>query len=121
MGHPDKVADQIPTAILDAILAQGSSRAWLRDPGHHGQVVLAGEVTTEALFDAAQIARDTIKEIAYTHPISLRLPLLRVLSAIHSQSPDIARASIRPRTMKRTRRGRSGAECSATVRPRPKS
>src|SRR5437016_1147951 len=77
MGHPDKVADQISDAILDAIL---------------GQVVLAGEITTEAYVDAAQIARDTIKEIGYTHPdIGFDYHSCGVLSALHSQSPDIAR------------------------------
>ena len=57
-----------------------------------GQVVLAGEVTTEAYIDAAQIARDTIKEIGYTHPeIGFDYQSCGVLTAIHSQSPDIAR------------------------------
>src|SRR5205823_6675363 len=69
MGHPDKVADQISDAILDAILAQDpKSRVACETLVTTGQVVLAGEVTTEAYVDAAQIARDTIKEIGYTHP-----------------------------------------------------
>jgi S-adenosylmethionine synthetase len=93
MGHPDKVADQISDAILDAILAQDhKSRVACETLVTTGQVVLAGEVTTEAYVDAAQIARDTIKEIGYVHPdIGFDYHSCGVLSAIHSQSPDIAR------------------------------
>jgi S-adenosylmethionine synthetase len=93
MGHPDKVADQISDAILDAILAQDpKSRVACETLVTTGQVVLAGEVTTEAYVDAAQIARDTIKEIGYIHPdIGFDYHSCGVLSAIHSQSPDIAR------------------------------
>src|SRR6266566_2715970 len=93
MGHPDKVADQISDAMLDAILAQDpKSRVACETLVTTGQVVLAGEITTEAYVDAAQIARDTIKEIGYTHPdIGFDYHSCGVLSAIHSQSPDIAR------------------------------
>src|ERR1700722_2051320 len=93
MGHPDKVADQISDAILDAILTQDpNSRVAVETLVTTGQVVLAGEVTTEAYVDAAQIARDTIKEIGYTHPdIGFDFQSCGVLTAIHSQSPDIAR------------------------------
>jgi S-adenosylmethionine synthetase len=93
MGHPDKVADQISDAILDAILKQDpKSRVACETLVTTGQVVLAGEVTTEAYVDAAQIARDTIREIGYTHPdIGFDAESCGVLSAIHSQSPDIAR------------------------------
>jgi S-adenosylmethionine synthetase len=93
MGHPDKVADQISDAILDAILTQDpKARVACETLVTTGQVVLAGEVTTTAYVDAAQIARDTIKEIGYTHPdIGFDFNSCGVLSAIHSQSPDIAR------------------------------
>jgi S-adenosylmethionine synthetase len=93
MGHPDKVADQISDAILDAILAQDpKSRVACETLVTTGQVVLAGEVTTEAYVDAAKIARDTIREIGYVHPdIGFDADSCGVLSAIHSQSPDIAR------------------------------
>ncbi|HLL88913.1 MAG TPA: methionine adenosyltransferase [Tepidisphaeraceae bacterium] len=93
MGHPDKVADQISDAILDALLAQDpKSRVACETLVTTGQVVLAGEVTTEAYVDAAQIARDTIREIGYVHPdIGFDYHSCGVLSAIHSQSPDIAR------------------------------
>jgi S-adenosylmethionine synthetase len=93
MGHPDKVADQISDAVLDAILAQDpKARVACETLVTTGQVVLAGEVTTTAYVDAAQIARDTIQEIGYTHPdIGFDYHSCGVLSAIHSQSPDIAR------------------------------
>ena len=93
MGHPDKVADQISDAVLDAILAQDPrARVACETLVTTGQVVLAGEVTTTAYVDAAQVARDTIKEIGYVHPeIGFDCFSCGVLSAIHSQSPDIAR------------------------------
>src|SRR5271169_2737660 len=93
MGHPDKVADQISDAILDAILAQDPrSRVACETLVTTGQVILAGEVTTEAYVDAAAVARETIREIGYTHPeIGFDYQSCGVLTAIHSQSPDIAR------------------------------
>src|SRR5450432_2917687 len=93
MGHLDKVADQISDAVLDAILAQDpKARVACETLVTTGQVILAGEVTTTAYIDAAQIARDTIKEIGYTHSeIGFDCFSCGVLSAIHSQSPDIAR------------------------------
>jgi len=93
MGHPDKVADQISDAVLDAILKQDPrARVACETLVTTGQVILAGEVTTTAYVDAAQIARDTIREIGYTHPdIGFDADSAGVLSAIHSQSPDIAR------------------------------
>src|SRR5829696_5057283 len=89
MGHPDKVADQ----ISDAILAQDPrSRVACETLVTTGQVILAGEVTTEAYVDAAAIARQTIKEIGYVHAdIGFDYSSCGVLTAIHSQSPDIAR------------------------------
>jgi S-adenosylmethionine synthetase len=93
MGHPDKVADQISDAILDAILAQDpKARVACETLVTTGQVILAGEVTTTAWVDHSKIARDTIREIGYTHAgIGFDADSCSVLSAIHSQSPDIAR------------------------------
>ena len=93
MGHPDKVADQISDAVLDAILAQDpKARVACETLVTTGQVVLAGEITTTAYVDAAEVARQTIKEIGYTHPdIGFDADSCGVLSAIHAQSPDIAR------------------------------
>jgi len=93
MGHPDKVADQISDAVLDEILKQDpKARVACETLVTTGQVVIAGEVTTTAYIDAAQVARDTIREIGYTHPeIGFDFQSCGVLTAIHSQSPDIAR------------------------------
>jgi S-adenosylmethionine synthetase len=100
MGHPDKVADQVSDAILDAIIAQelkeghdpADTRVAVETLVTTGQVILAGEVRTNVYVDAAEVARKTIKEIGYTHPdIGFDYHSCGVLSAIHSQSPDIAR------------------------------
>jgi S-adenosylmethionine synthetase len=93
MGHPDKVADQISDGILDAIIAKDpKARVACETLVTTGQVILAGEVTTTAYVDAAQIARKTIKDIGYTHPdIGFDFESCGVLTSIHSQSPDIAR------------------------------
>ena len=92
MGHPDKVADQISDAVLDVLLAQDPrSRVACETLVTTGQCIVAGEVTTNAYVDVIQIARDTIKEIGYTHPDIGFDYTCGVLSALHSQSPDIAR------------------------------
>jgi S-adenosylmethionine synthetase len=92
MGHPDKVADQISDAILDAILAKDpKARVACETLVTTGQCVVAGEITTDAYVDVIEIARDTIKEIGYTHPDIGFDHTCGVLSAIHRQSPDIAR------------------------------
>ncbi len=92
MGHPDKVADQISDAILDEIIRQDpDARVACETLVTTGQVVIAGEVTTDAYVDAALIARETIKEIGYTDPRLAFDYNCGVLTAIHSQSPDIAR------------------------------
>jgi S-adenosylmethionine synthetase len=99
-GHPDKICDQISDAILDAILAEqtkvnpkglSNTRVAVETLCTTGQVVIAGEVRTDAYIDAAQIARDTIKEIGYTDPRVGFDFNCGVLTAIHAQSPDIAR------------------------------
>src|SRR5580693_2760185 len=93
MGHPDKVADQISDAVLGGILKQDPrARVACETLVTTGQVVTAGEVTTTAYVDAATVARETIREIGYTHPdIGFDFHSCGVLTAIHSQSPDIAR------------------------------
>lgn len=91
-GHPDKVADQISDAILDALLEQDpNSRVAVETLVTTGLVVLSGEVTTEAYVDVQEIAREVIRDIGYTDPL-LRFDAdsCGVVSAIHSQSPDIA-------------------------------
>src|SRR5207247_9074244 len=92
MGHPDKVADQIFDAVLDAILTQDPrARVACETLVTTGQCVIAGEVTTTAYVDIIQVARDTIRDIGYTHPDIGFDHTCGVLSALHSQSPDIAR------------------------------
>src|SRR4030043_105821 len=66
MGHPDKVADHISDAILDAMLAQDpKSRVACETMVKSDMVVVAGEITTKAHVDIPTIVRDTIKEIGY--------------------------------------------------------
>jgi S-adenosylmethionine synthetase len=65
-GHPDKVADQISDAVLDAILTQDKfARVAAETLVNTGLVVMAGEITTNAVVDFQQIARNTIKRIGY--------------------------------------------------------
>ena len=91
-GHPDKVADQISDAILDAYLAQDpNSRVAVETMVTTGLVLLSGEVRSKALIDPQQIARNVIRDIGYTDP-ALRFDAdsCGVLSTIHEQSADIA-------------------------------
>src|SRR2546426_2675811 len=92
MGHPDKVADQISDAILDALLTEDpKARVACETLVTTGQCIVAGEITTKAYVDVIEIVRSTIKEIGYTHPDIGFDHTCGVLSAIHRQSPDIAR------------------------------
>jgi S-adenosylmethionine synthetase len=91
-GHPDKVADQISDAIVDAILAQDAhSRIAAETLCNTGLVVLAGEITTAANVDYIQVARDTIKQIGYDNTeYGIDYKGCAVLVAYDKQSPDIA-------------------------------
>ncbi len=91
-GHPDKVADQISDAIVDAILAQDKhSRIAAETLCNTGLVVLAGEITTSANVDYIQVARDTIKRIGYDNTeYGIDYKGCAVLVAYDKQSPDIA-------------------------------
>jgi S-adenosylmethionine synthetase len=91
-GHPDKIADQISDAVVDAALAA--------DPGARvacetlittGLVVLAGEITAPPGIDYGQLARDTICRIGYDHgDLGFDGKSCAVLTALDKQSPDIA-------------------------------
>ena len=91
-GHPDKVADQISDAVLDAILAQDSSgRVACETLVSTGLVVISGEITTKAHINYMEIARDTVRRIGYTDSdIGFDYKSCAVLTAINRQSPDIA-------------------------------
>ncbi|MBF0188019.1 MAG: methionine adenosyltransferase [Magnetococcales bacterium] len=91
-GHPDKVADQISDAILDAVLAQDpKGRVACETLVKTGQVVIAGEITTTANVDFAGEARKAIKDIGYIGAdLKFDYNSCGVLTAIEEQSPDIA-------------------------------
>ena len=92
-GHPDKVADQISDAILDKLLAfDPESRVACETFVTTGQVVLGGEVSSNAYIDMQGVARDTIRNIGYTKSeYKFEAESCGVLSAIHEQSEDISR------------------------------
>lgn len=91
-GHPDKVADQISDAVLDAIFTQDKhARVAAETLCNTGLVVLAGEITTHANVDYIQVARDTIKRIGYDNTdYGIDYKGCAVLVAYDKQSPDIA-------------------------------
>ncbi len=91
-GHPDKVADQISDAILDAIFTQDKfSRVAAETLVNTGLVVLAGEITTGAHVDYIEVARDTIKRIGYDNTeYGIDYKGCAVLVAYDKQSQDIA-------------------------------
>ncbi|MGX1305292.1 S-adenosylmethionine synthetase [Amorphus suaedae] len=91
-GHPDKVADNISDAVLDACLAADpNSRVACETLVNTGLVVLSGEITTKAQLDYADIARETILDIGYDNPAyGFDGKSCAVLVALDKQSPDIA-------------------------------
>lgn len=92
MGHPDKVADQISDAILDAMLEQDPmSRVACETMVSTGMAIVAGEVTTKAYIEIPDVVRNTIKRIGYTEPsLAFDHQSCSVLVSIKQQSPDIA-------------------------------
>jgi S-adenosylmethionine synthetase len=91
-GHPDKVADTISDAVLDACLTQDKhSRVACETLVKSNLVVVAGEITTKADFDYNRVVRDAIKEIGYTEPTeSFNARGVHIMNALTAQSPDIA-------------------------------
>jgi len=90
-GHPDKVADQVSDSILDAILTQDpTARVACETLVTTGMVVIAGEITTNAVINYSEIARQTIKDIGYTDSeIGFDADTCAVLVSVDRQSPDI--------------------------------
>ena len=90
-GHPDKIADQISDALIDHFLAYDkNSKVACETLVTTGQVVLAGEVKSEAYLDVQTIAREVINDIGYTKgEYMFNGDSCGVISAIHEQSPDI--------------------------------
>lgn len=91
-GHPDKVADQISDAVLDALLAQDPrSRVACETLVKTGMVILAGEITTNAWVDLEALVRKVVCDIGYDHgDIGFDGQSCAVLNAIGKQSSDIA-------------------------------
>ena len=91
-GHPDKIADQISDAILDACLAEDpSSRVACETLLTTGLAFIAGEITTKAYVDFPSIVRGTVKAVGYTDATyGFDSETCSVISSIHEQSPDIA-------------------------------
>ncbi|MGJ0486844.1 MAG: methionine adenosyltransferase [Methylomicrobium sp.] len=91
-GHPDKVADQISDAVLDALLAQDPrSRVACETMVKTGMVIIAGEITTNAWVDLEELVRKTVCNIGYDHgDIGFDGQSCAVLNAIGKQSSDIA-------------------------------
>ncbi len=91
-GHPDKIADQISDAVLDAILAQDrQARVACETLVKTGMVLVAGEITTSAVVDFEQVARNTVREVGYnSSDMGFDWESCAVLNAVGKQSPDIA-------------------------------
>ena len=91
-GHPDKIADQISDAVLDAMIEQDpESRVACETLITTGLVVISAEITTKSQVDIQQVARDTIREIGYTDSaMGFDANTCSVLLTIDKQSPDIA-------------------------------
>ena len=91
-GHPDKIADQISDAILDACLAEDAySRVACETLVTTGLAFIAGEITTNAYVDFPSIVRGTVSAVGYTDATyGYDCNTCAVISSIHEQSPDIA-------------------------------
>src|SRR5213083_490276 len=91
-GHPDKIADQVSDAVLDAIIRQDpTGRVACETLLTTGLVVVAGEITTNCYVDIPRVARETIREIGYTRAkYGFDFETCGVIAAIDEQSSDIA-------------------------------
>jgi S-adenosylmethionine synthetase len=91
-GHPDKLCDQVSDAVLDAALKEDpESRVACETLAKTGMVVIAGEITTKAQINYADIAREVVRDIGYTSSeLGFDADTCAVLTAIGLQSPDIS-------------------------------
>jgi S-adenosylmethionine synthetase len=91
-GHPDKIADQVSDAVLDAVLAKDpAGRVACETLVTTGIVMVAGEITTTAVLDYSDIARDVIRDVGYTRAeYGFDADTCAVVSSLKRQSPDIA-------------------------------
>jgi S-adenosylmethionine synthetase len=91
-GHPDKVADQLSDAVLDAIIKQDPNcRVACETLVKTGMVLIAGEISTTAWVDIEELVRKVIRQIGYTDPeLGFDAESCAVLNTIGKQSPDIA-------------------------------
>ncbi len=91
-GHPDKLADRVSDAILDALLAQDpGSRVAAETMVTTGLVFVAGEITTKGYVDIPGLVRKTVREVGYTRAkFGFDADTCAVITAIDEQSPDIA-------------------------------
>ena len=91
-GHPDKIADQISDAVLDAIIATDKrARVACETFVKTGMILVGGEITTSTWVDVDEIARQVVKDIGYdSSDMGFDWASCSVLTAIGKQSPDIA-------------------------------
>ena len=91
-GHPDKIADQVSDSVLDAVLTEDpTGRVACETLLTTGLIVLAGEITSTAKLDFADVAREAVRDVGYTRAkFGFDADTCAVLSALHGQSPDIA-------------------------------
>jgi S-adenosylmethionine synthetase len=91
-GHPDKIADQISDAVLDAVLSQDAmGRVACETLVTTGLAMVAGEITTSAVLDYSEIAREVIRDVGYTRAkYGFDADTCAVISSLKRQSPDIA-------------------------------
>ncbi|MEF8873767.1 MAG: methionine adenosyltransferase [Candidatus Thermoplasmatota archaeon] len=91
-GHPDKMADKISDSVLDELIEQDPhSRVACETILTNGLAFVAGEVTCNGYVDVNEVVRDTIEDIGYTEPeYGFEADTCGVMTALHSQSPDIA-------------------------------
>ncbi|MGI8714757.1 MAG: methionine adenosyltransferase [Solirubrobacteraceae bacterium] len=91
-GHPDKIADQIPAGVLDAVMRDDPvGRVACETLVNTGLIVVSGEISTETYVDIQDIARSTVRDIGYTDAaFGFDYKTCAVINTIDKQSPDIA-------------------------------